>query len=200
MTTGIWTDGNIALSVTNTLISDLTGGKPCWALAPYCVAGAGAVTGIWATGGSATILDSQLTRFSAWAAHRSQPNFGIRTSRTLSTNIGRTSISTVSAVGAAQEQSTASPDSPYCSPPGGTMIAISSEGDASLEAADNVVASVSGVWIGGQAAGIVARGTSTARLRGNSISGVTGGSIYRLGDWYTCHRCLGRGNHGEYHS
>jgi uncharacterized repeat protein (TIGR01451 family) len=56
------------------------------------------------------------------------------------------------------------------------MIAISSEGDASLEAADNVVASVDGLWIGGRAAGIVARGTSTARLRGNSISGVTGGS------------------------
>jgi uncharacterized repeat protein (TIGR01451 family) len=177
--TAIQASGDGRLSVSNSQITDLNGGAPCSAPAAYCEGAAGAAVGIQTTGGTIFVRDSLFSRFFARPAFASETSYAIHTSGTAGTYLERNTITSLSASAGypAQELQTNKPDSPYCVPPPGTVIAIASEDDSRLVAVDNSLSNVRVTGYRGQAVGILAKSVADAELSRNRLVGISGGYV-----------------------
>jgi hypothetical protein len=175
--TAIHTSRNVDLVVNNSQIVNLSGGEPCYAPAGNCQAQAGAVIGVQATGGTVVLGDNLFADLAAWPAHNSEPNYAIHTSLTHGTYLARNTIASLSASGrdSMGELQASEPESPYCNPPPGTVIAIASEHDSLLAAVDNSLNNLLATGWGGQAVGISATGVADVELSGNTVIGIVGG-------------------------
>jgi uncharacterized repeat protein (TIGR01451 family) len=176
--TAIHTSGEVDLVVNNSQITNLVGGEPCSAWARQCVERAGAVIGVQASGGTVELRDNLFADLGARAGRGSEPNYAIHTSLTDGTYLERNTIASLSASDgyAARELRAAEPQSPYCTPPPGTIVAIGSESDSWLVAVDNSLSNLLGTGRDGQAVGILARGVADVELSRNTVIGIVGGS------------------------
>jgi uncharacterized repeat protein (TIGR01451 family) len=169
--TAIQTDGNVRLDVDGGQISDLQGGAPCVADATYCEGYAGPVVAVRASGGAVAVRDTMFSGFAIQAAHGSEANYAIHTTATTGTVLDRNAI----ALSAAQALRPGGTDSPFCTPPPATVIAVASEGDARLVATHNSLTGVVGTGWSGGAVGILVQGAAEAELSRNLVAGVAGG-------------------------
>ena len=175
---GIDTNGNVALMVSASQITGLTGGDPCRALAAYCEREAGVFVGITANGGSVLVRDSVFSGFFGPPAWNSPFASSVRTVSTELTRLEHNTINSLSRISGAGAAATGSvaPDSPYCSPPPGTVLAVFSEGDSQFSASDNGISDIAGTGQAASVTGIFARSAGVVSLVGNRIVDLLGGS------------------------
>jgi uncharacterized repeat protein (TIGR01451 family) len=176
--TAIQTGGDVHLTVDNCWITGLKGGAPCSGYAAYCQEETGAAVGIQATGGTIVVRDSLLSGLFARPAHGSETSYAIHTTLTHGTYLERNTITSLSASDgyAARELQATRPESPFCSPPPGTVIAIASERDSRLVAVDNSSSNVLGTGYGGGAVGILVKNVPDVELSRNTVTGIVGGT------------------------
>lgn len=175
--TGVQTDGDVQLTVSNSQVRNLQGGAPCSALAANCVERAGATVGIRAAGGVLHVRNSQFSDFLAQPAPNSRISHAIYTTHTSETWLERNAVTSLSARGGyvSQQARQTGPDSLFCIPPPGNVIAIMSDSDARFVAVENVLDKLAGSGWGGQAVGVLARNVADARFSRNQVSHVSGG-------------------------
>ncbi len=175
--TGVQTDGNVQLTVSNSQVRNLQGGAPCSALAANCVERAGATVGIRAAGGVLHVRNSQFSNFLAQPAPNSRMSHAIHTTHTSETWLERNTFTSLSASGgyASLQAWAAGPDSSFCVPPPGNVIAIMSDSDARFVAVENALDKLAGSGWGGQAVGVSAQNVADVRLSRNQVSHVSGG-------------------------
>ena len=171
------TNRDVQLSVGNSQIMNLHGGAPCSTWAPHCQMGAGTVAGIQATGGVLHVHDSLFSDFLAQPAYDTGMSHAIHTTRTSATWLERNTITSLSSAGsyASQLAQAANPDSPFCVPPPGTIIAIMSDSDSRLMAVENTLDNLSSSGRGGEAVGVLAQNVTDVRLSKNKVRHVSGG-------------------------
>ena len=99
------------------------------------------------------------------------------TSRASETWLERNAVTSLSASGgyASLQARRTGPDSPFCVPPPGNVIAIMSDSDARFVAVENALDRLAGSGWGGQAVGVLAQNVADVRLSRNKVSHVSGG-------------------------
>ncbi len=178
---GVHAEGDVDLTVSHSKLSNITGGAPCLTGSPWCVERAGSAFGIEAIGGTVTSRDNLFADISSWAAHASRPSYAIHTSLTYGTfiedntmrNLSVREVFPYSVMGRSPLQ----PQSPCCSPPPGSVVAIASDGDAVLQVTNNFLDDLNAKG-SGQAIGIRAHRVADVTISGNSISNISGGSFF----------------------
>lgn len=174
---GVRTSGDVSLVVTGSQVTGLTGGDPCSAAAPACLDGAGAFAGVSATGGTVLVQDTLFSALSLRPAGENPFGYGVVTAHTRGTRLERNSFSTLTALGGSVTdlRQAARPDSPFCQPPPGSVVAVQSTDDANLAAIDNSIRGIEGTGPGGDAIGIWVGGARYAEVARNQVGELLGG-------------------------
>lgn len=176
---GIRTNGDINLSVTNSTITDLAAGEPCRAYALYCVENAGAISGVEASGGTLSLTDNVLSNFAGWAARHNvgnHTNYAIRATGTQQVSLNHNRIVSLTIYSESMVQRPGAPDSPYCVPQPGSFFGITVADAEDFTATDNSLTNLTGLGMNGGAFGLYVRNTTHAQISGNFMSDFIGGT------------------------